>query len=208
MTKTILTSALVLALSGTAHAASHSSDGAKGADSASASSTRASPSTGTSATPAMNTNDGTSSTKDGAKANPSKRSVGTESTPIDYGKSTEYNKYRSTSVPYAARASDVVGADVVNAAHKEIGEVDDVILSRSDNHMHAVIKVGGFLGIGEKLVAVRMDELRMDGHGNVYLNTTEEELKQRPTFAYGEGEQMGMDRWKMRGMSKNRGTLN
>lgn len=217
MNKTLLASALAFALSGTAHAATNTNDGSpNSADGAN--STAVSPGTGTRGTPVNNTNDGTPTTKDGRKADFSDRSVGSDGKPVrgtndgsrdnmtkhrDYTKSTEYSAYR-TKAQYSARASDVVGADVVNASHTEIGEVDDVIYSRSEKELQAVIHVGDFAGMGGKLVAVPLDELRMDGHGNVYLNTTEAELKARPSFAYYQGEPMGMDRFQVR----NRGSLN
>src|SRR5690348_5026166 len=44
------------------------------------------------------------------------------------------------------RSSKVVGSDVVNEKHETIGKVDDLLISR-DQHLYAVISVGGFLGI-------------------------------------------------------------
>lgn len=51
------------------------------------------------------------------------------------------------------RASKVMGASVVNDANETVGKVDDVILG-DDRTSHVVISVGGFLGVGNKLVAL------------------------------------------------------
>ncbi|WP_262027468.1 PRC-barrel domain-containing protein [Microvirga sp. Mcv34] len=56
-------------------------------------------------------------------------------------------------------ASDLIGTRVVSANNESIGDVNDVILDRNGQVMAAVVGVGGFLGIGEKNVAVPFDSL-------------------------------------------------
>ncbi|EIM25572.1 PRC-barrel domain-containing protein [Microvirga lotononidis] len=56
-------------------------------------------------------------------------------------------------------ASDLIGTRVVSANNESIGDVNDVILDRNGRVMAAVVGVGGFLGIGEKNVAVPFDSL-------------------------------------------------
>jgi len=51
-------------------------------------------------------------------------------------------------------ASDLIGTRVISANNESIGDINDVILDRNGQVMAAVIGVGGFLGIGEKDVAV------------------------------------------------------
>jgi len=51
-------------------------------------------------------------------------------------------------------ASDLIGTRVVSANNESIGDINDVILGRDGRIMAAVVGVGGFLGIGEKDVAV------------------------------------------------------
>src|SRR3954468_708930 len=52
------------------------------------------------------------------------------------------------------RASKLVGLSVYSTNNERIGDVNDVLLDRSGNAEAVVIGVGGFLGIGEKDVAV------------------------------------------------------
>jgi sporulation protein YlmC with PRC-barrel domain len=82
------------------------------------------------------------------------------------------------------RASKLVGAAVVNDANEKIGTVDDLIVTRSDRVVYAVLSVGGFLGVGDKLVAVPFAELQLNEDKTVLSGATKESLKSLPKFAY------------------------
>jgi sporulation protein YlmC with PRC-barrel domain len=89
----------------------------------------------------------------------------------------------------ASLASELIGETVYtsNAENAEtIGEVNDLILANDGNVDAALIGVGGFLGVGEKNVAVSFDDLKMgldkDGDRVVVLETTREELEAAPAF--------------------------
>ena len=56
-------------------------------------------------------------------------------------------------------ASDLIGTKVVSANNESIGDINDVIMDRNGQIMAAVVGVGGFLGIGEKDVAVPFKSL-------------------------------------------------
>ena len=83
------------------------------------------------------------------------------------------------------RASKIIGSDVVNANKDSIGKIDDLIIS-SDHKLIAVISVGGFLGIGTKLVAVRYDDLQPTSNnaGFILPGATKDGLKALPEFSY------------------------
>ncbi len=85
------------------------------------------------------------------------------------------------------RSSKVVGSDVVNEKKETIGKVDDLLISR-DQHLYAVISVGGFLGMGAKLVAVPYSELAPtnDNTGFVLAGATKDSLKALPEYKYAE----------------------
>jgi sporulation protein YlmC with PRC-barrel domain len=63
---------------------------------------------------------------------------------------------------HAASVEEVLGADVVNAAGEDVPDIEDVVLDQNGGY-HAILSVGGFLGIGEKKVAVPLDQLRLAG---------------------------------------------
>ncbi len=56
-------------------------------------------------------------------------------------------------------ASYLMGATVYNVDNENLGEINDIILDNQGRAMAAVIGVGGFLGIGEKNVAVDFSAL-------------------------------------------------
>ncbi|NUH66190.1 PRC-barrel domain-containing protein [Sulfitobacter sp. S0837] len=56
-------------------------------------------------------------------------------------------------------AEDLIGSNIYSDAGEKIGDVDDLIVNLDGSVEGVVIGVGGFLGIGEKWVAVKMDSL-------------------------------------------------
>ncbi|MCB8820171.1 PRC-barrel domain-containing protein [Microvirga rosea] len=56
-------------------------------------------------------------------------------------------------------ASDLIGTRVISANNESIGDINDVIVDRNGQAVAAVVGVGGFLGIGEKDVAVPFNSL-------------------------------------------------
>ncbi len=61
--------------------------------------------------------------------------------------------------PEQIMASELIGTRVVSANNESIGDINDVIVDRNGQVMAAVVGVGGFLGIGEKDVAVPFNSL-------------------------------------------------
>jgi sporulation protein YlmC with PRC-barrel domain len=58
------------------------------------------------------------------------------------------------------RASKVVGLNVYNDKNESVGTINDILMDKSGNAKAAVLGVGGFLGMGEHLVAVPFDKLK------------------------------------------------
>ena len=56
-------------------------------------------------------------------------------------------------------ADDLIGSNVYSDAGEKIGDVDDLIVNLDGTVEGVVIGVGGFLGMGEKWVAMKMDSL-------------------------------------------------
>ena len=56
-------------------------------------------------------------------------------------------------------ADDLIGSNVYSDAGEKIGDVEDLIVSLDGSVEGVVIGVGGFLGMGEKWVAVKMESL-------------------------------------------------
>lgn len=74
---------------------------------------------------------------------------------------------------------------VYNAAGKSIGELKDVLIDKDGKVTALVVGVGGFLGLGEKNVAVDYDFVQKDGGispQRITLGLSEEDLRNAPKF--------------------------
>jgi sporulation protein YlmC with PRC-barrel domain len=83
------------------------------------------------------------------------------------------------------RASKLLGSSVVNDKNEKIGSLDDIIIDRNQV-MFAVLQVGGFLGLGGRLVAVPYKTLVIDDEGKkIELpGATKEALRGLAEFKY------------------------
>ena len=83
-------------------------------------------------------------------------------------------------------ASDLLGKAVVNANNETIGDVDNLVTDENGKIIAVVIGVGGFLGLGEKEVAVRFEDLELSRDANkevsLMANFNEETLASAPDF--------------------------
>jgi sporulation protein YlmC with PRC-barrel domain len=58
------------------------------------------------------------------------------------------------------RTSKVVGLKVYNDKNEDVGSISDLLTDKSGNIKAAVISVGGFLGVGSRLVAISFDKIK------------------------------------------------
>ena len=88
-------------------------------------------------------------------------------------------------VAAGVRAGQVIGSYVYNDETEDIGTIDDLMIGEDDKVEFAILSVGGFLGLGAHLVAVRFDSLETDDAGRIILpGATREELRRLPEFRY------------------------
>ena len=87
------------------------------------------------------------------------------------------------------RGDDLKGTTVYGANDAKVGEIGDVVLTPDKKTDAVIVDVGGFLGIGEKEVAVGMDNLKFmtDKDGNKYLYTTFTKEQLEAQTAYDKG---------------------
>jgi sporulation protein YlmC with PRC-barrel domain len=77
--------------------------------------------------------------------------------------------------------------NVYDPADNKIGDVNDVLIDKQGQVTALMIGVGGFLGMGEKDVAVPFSSIRANVKDNKWylvLDTTKEALKTAPGFKY------------------------
>lgn len=86
---------------------------------------------------------------------------------------------------HQVRVSKVVGATVYNDQNQSIGSIDDVLMSDNDHKADtAVLSVGGFLGMGSKLVSVPFDQLKIENDKIVMPGATKASLEGMPEYHY------------------------
>lgn len=92
---------------------------------------------------------------------------------------------------YRSEGADAEGYEGIQNDWDDIGEVNDVILSRDGNVESVLVDTGGFLGMGENQIAVNMSALRFvsddataddDSDYFLVLNTSREMLEQAPVY--------------------------
>jgi sporulation protein YlmC with PRC-barrel domain len=112
----------------------------------------------TAGSPAMQPGAGSGST--GSPTISSPPTVGTSAPQISASSSgSTQGQFVTRLQPEQMMASKLIGTTVVGANNESIGDVNDVIVDRKGQAMAVVIGVGGFLGIGEKDVAVPFQQL-------------------------------------------------
>ncbi|MCP3402406.1 MULTISPECIES: PRC-barrel domain-containing protein [unclassified Bradyrhizobium] len=69
------------------------------------------------------------------------------------------------------RASKMAGLKIYNEANENIGSINDLLMDKNGAVKIAVIGVGGFLGMGEHLVAVPYEKLKFVNQAVAYTGT-------------------------------------
>ena len=85
---------------------------------------------------------------------------------------------------HQVRAESLLGVDVSNG-QDTIGEVADLVVAEDGRVEAIVVGVGGFLGLGEKRVALAWDSIELtarDGERVILVAATREQLEGMPAF--------------------------
>jgi sporulation protein YlmC with PRC-barrel domain len=69
------------------------------------------------------------------------------------------------------RGSKMVGLSVYNESNESLGSINDLLMDKSGNIKGVVIGVGGFLGVGEHLVALPFDKVKFVNEPVAYTGT-------------------------------------
>ena len=92
--------------------------------------------------------------------------------------------------PDEMRASKLINTKVVNTANETVGDVNEIVLGKDGKVAAVIVGVGGFLGMGEREVALSFDSIRMsrDSSNNLVLtvNATKDALKDAPAWRWDE----------------------
>ncbi len=149
------------------------------------STTPTSPSNPTPSSPTMTTpNSGTSSGTMAPAPGSTTNTAPTSGTAMTTGSATGM-WYTAPITTGQHRASDLINQSVYNRANERVGEVNELVLDQNGQVVAAIIGVGGFLGIGERNVAVNFSQLQMVNDNNtmrLVVNADKAQLQQAPEF--------------------------
>lgn len=87
----------------------------------------------------------------------------------------------------ALLVSNIHEQNVYDPSENKIGEIKDLVLDRNGKITAAIISVGGFLGMGEKDVAVAFDAVNVAQRNNkswLTMNATKDDLKNATGFRF------------------------
>ena len=87
--------------------------------------------------------------------------------------------------PQAADAKKLIGRNVKNPQDETVGEIESVYINADGKVDSVIVGVGGFLGVGERLVRVAWKDLQISQNGErVMVNATKDQLKGMSPYTY------------------------
>ncbi len=104
-----------------------------------------------------------------------------------YGSESERNPVMTKNG--GMRTSKIVGSPVYNDQDTKVGSIDDLVIE-SDHSVHAILSVGGFLGMDSKLVEVPFTKLHFgntkdsDDNRVVLPGTSKQQLTSMPEYHF------------------------
>jgi hypothetical protein len=96
----------------------------------------------------------------------------------------------TTMKPGEIRASKFIGSSVYDVHNAKIGSVKELLFDRSGRIDQAIVDVGTFLGMGGKLVAIGLNDIKTDNN-RLTLDMTKDQLKAAREFKYRDTESTG-----------------
>ena len=82
-------------------------------------------------------------------------------------------------------ASHYMGKTVYGPNNERVGDINDIVIDRTGTTTAIIVGVGGFLGMGEKNVAVPFSAIQLnqrDGRDELHMNVTKGDLETAPAF--------------------------
>jgi sporulation protein YlmC with PRC-barrel domain len=103
--------------------------------------------------------------------------------PVAHSERQETKTMRDVN-PKVLSAETLSGDKVVNPEGENLGEIKDFMIDLDTGRIaYAVLKFGGFLGMGDKLFAVPWEALRLSTEEHqFYLDVDKDRLKDAPGF--------------------------
>lgn len=131
-------------------------------------------------------------TNDTSHADPLKASLGNEARQNGQP-TTPIAGIDEAALAGSARASKLIGSKVY-MGDTSIGQIEDVLVDLENGTSTAfVLSMGGLLGIGKKLVAVPVSQIKVGSEASFMTDLTEAQLASAPAFDFGMVDQQFPD---------------
>lgn len=82
-------------------------------------------------------------------------------------------------------ASDLIGSDLNTSGDESVGEIGDLIIDQDGRVAAILVNVGGYLGMGEKHVAIEWNAVKMSGNPDdrdLRVDMTRDDLQSAPSY--------------------------
>jgi hypothetical protein len=95
------------------------------------------------------------------------------------------------------KARDIIGVGVVSKSHENLGKIEEIVLDKiSGQACYVVLSFGGFLGMGDKLIAMPWNAIRFSPEDNCFiLNASKARLENAPSFSRNKWPDMADQTW-------------
>ena len=100
--------------------------------------------------------------------------------------------------PDMMRGSKLMGVDVYGSDNQKIGDIDEVLVDKQGKIQAVVVGVGGFLGVGQKDIALRYDQVQ-------WMSNQDRRREHRATLLEQEGEVCGRRRGEREAQAEEHG---
>src|SRR5579872_3232166 len=111
--------------------------------------------------------------------------TGAQQAPTEAKATTALPGIDAAALAQSARASKLIGSKVYKG-DAAIGQIEDVLVELDHGTAPAIIlSVGGFLGVGEKLVAVPVSQIKLGSEAKFVTDLTKDQLTKAPAFVFG-----------------------
>jgi sporulation protein YlmC with PRC-barrel domain len=111
--------------------------------------------------------------------------AGRPSTGVVQRQSADASRFQTNQGADQWLVGNLWGKSVYNASGQSIGDLNDLVIDKDGKVAAVVIGVGGFLGLGEKNVAVDFGQLQKAGgvsSNKLVIEMTEQDLRNAPAF--------------------------
>ena len=98
---------------------------------------------------------------------------------------SQHGGYMGSAPANGMQASNLIGSDVMTTGDEEVGQISDLIIDKDGKVAAVVVGVGGFLGMGEKNVAISWDKITQSGTADdqkLRIDESREALRDAPEY--------------------------